>query len=250
MHLPSNLFSRATCLALALGWAGVGYGQLGAEDPNFTQKNHAIVTGAHAHSFGLGFDLHYRRKYADRVDLLFEWALSSFRDPSETRVPSLYSSQGGRDYVLDKQNQVYFLGMTAGAQYTLIQRTEFSRVQVSGGLGVGPIWAIRKPYLLEVIRGNTLVVEPYQGPEVQSFESIFGQGEFLRRFDLISTQWGARVRGNLTVDLSGTSFFVRALHLGFQGDFFSSPVPILFSGANRSSFWGVYAGFVVGTAWE
>lgn len=228
---------------------------IGKVDPTASPKNHAIVTGAHIHTFGVGLDFQYRRKVREEIDFLLSVNLASYKDPAEARVQSLNADLGGTDYIYDKANHAYFLGATLGGQYVIVPRTEFSRVQVSAGLGAGPVLIIRKPYLLEVIRDigggfAELVVEPYQGPDEHPQTFIFGQAQYLQKLNLISTQWGFRIRGDLTVDFSGSSYFVRALHLGFQGDFTGSPVPILYLGQNRSVFWGVFAGFVIGNAWE
>jgi hypothetical protein len=225
-------------------------------DPEFTQKDNSFVLGAHLHSYGFGVDLQYRKRYTDRVDLLFSYNIAAYKNRGEGRTPSDYVSQGGRDYIFDKVNYCYINGFTVGAQYKLVGRSEFNRVQISAGGGIGPSIALLKPYLLDVFPKQSLPgqfvelqVAPYAGPVIHPRGDIFGQADFFSGFGNIKAQFGLKVRGDVTIDLSGNSFLVRAIHLGLQADLFGKDLPLLYAGDNKNSYFGGFVGVVLGSAW-
>lgn len=218
--------------------------------PETRHRTHAINFGAHLHSFGVGIDVQYRRNFKPQWDLLFEFSLAAYKDRNENRVSSLYAPFGGRPFIFDKQNYAYFMGFGFGGQYIIMPRSEFNRLQLSAGLTIGPEIALLKPYNLDIIRDNGDVIfvsEQYNG---QRPEEVFGKSGFFDGFGNTTAQVGIKVRANVTLDLSGNSYFVRAIHFGFQYDQFFNEVPIMFSLPNQRSFLGGFVGLVIGNAWE
>lgn len=217
--------------------------------PEFTPKTASFVIGFHAHTYGLGIDLAYRRQLWPKYDLVVHSGIASFKNPEEFLVsPSVnLSFIGPSDYIFRKINYTYFVDFTPGIQRTLISRSQFHRVQLKAGLGIGPVMAVLKPYVLDVIEGNAIVARQYN-PNITA-GNIVGESDFFQAFPQITTQWGVRMRADFFVDFSGNSWFVRGLNAGFQYDVFGKDVPTMVLVPNMRQYFGWHVGLVIGNAW-
>lgn len=260
------LSTRFWTLVLVLLWlTGLPVqAQQVTEDPEVKPQSQALNVGAHLHTYGIGVDIQYtvRPPQYERYELMLNVSLASFKDRDEGRIVSVYANQGGRNFIWEKQNYAYFLSPTVGAQYVLIERSEFNRVQVKAGLSVGPSIALLKPYLVDIavripsapgfVAPQPVVFDPINRSSFLNrpmvYSDVIGESEFTQGFDRISARYGGRIRADFTVDLSGSSYFVRAIHLGVQMDMFPRQLPIMVRD-NQQTFIGAFAGFVVGSAW-
>lgn len=219
-------------------------------NPEFTPKTASFIIGFHAHTFGLGIDFAYRRQLWPKYDLVIHSGIASFKNPEEFLVaPSAgFSYIGSSDYIFRKINYTYFVDFTPGIQRTLIARSQFHRVQLKAGLGVGPVMAVLKPYMLD-IAGDRVILSQQYDPGVHNATNIIGEGDFFQAFPQIKTQWGVRLRADFFVDFSGNSWFVRGLNMGFQYDVFGKEVPTMAVVPNMRQYFGWHVGLVVGNAW-
>lgn len=260
--------SLPSCLGLVLvlcaaGGARAQEGVVSADD--YLPKQNAISVGFHVHTYGVGFDIEYRRrqKWNSRFEAVGTLTLDNFKNKEEaaTDIATVF---GGSRFVYDKQNWAYVLGFMGGMQYVLVPRSEFSRVEFKGGISLGPLVTLLKPYYVEVFTGRSIggfaetVQIPYDVKTPQTFfnprrpinvNDIVGEGDWFQGFGRIRTQTGFRVRADFTLDVSGTSYFVRALNFGLQYDVYGSPLPILASQPNKQNWFGGYLGIVLGNAW-
>lgn len=217
------------------------------KETEYAPKQNSFTFGGHLHSFGVGIDFQYRRQIIPRYELLAATTIGNIKDPGEATVGSLYGFAGYRDYVADKQNYFYPWWLGVGMQRILIPRSEFSRVQFKMGATLGPVMGIVKPYLLDVILGpRRLGVRQYQG---QPAESILGESDWFQGFDRVTTIWGMRYRVEATLDLSGSSWFVRAVQFGIQADVYPREVPLVFNQPNSRVFFGGFLGINIGNGW-
>jgi Ni/Co efflux regulator RcnB len=217
------------------------------KETEYAPKNNSFTFGAHLHSYGIGIDFQYRRQFYPRYELLAATTIGNIKDPGEVTVGSLYGFAGYRDYVADKQNYFYPWWLGVGVQRILIPRSEFSRVQFKMGLTAGPVMGIVKPYLLDVILGpRRLGVRQYQG---QSADVILGESDWFQGFDRITVIWGMRYRLEASLDLSGSSWFVRAVQFGIQADVYPREVPLVFAQPNSRVFFGGFLGINIGNGW-
>ena len=222
------------------------------KESEYAPKKNAFTVGAHIYTNGVAFDFQYRRQIFPRYELLTATSIGSFKDLAEARRPSINYSVFGREYIQDKRNFLYPWFLGAGVQRILIPRTEFSRVQFKMGATLGPVMGILKPYLVDIvvpIGGNLAQLQAVQNSASVSPRDIFGEADWFQGFDRITTVWGMRYRIEASLDLSGSSWFVRAVQMGMQWDVYGRTVPIMDSQPNRSSYFSVFLGINVGDSW-
>lgn len=216
------------------------------------RKNAFLIAIPLLHTYGWGTELQYLRTIEERYGWNVSLSFASYKNRDETRIASFFSDQGGRDFIFDKINYAYIMGFTVGGQYELIPRKEFTRVRVLAGLGVGPALAILKPYLIEEgipdNFGFLIPVATVYRNDI-SYNEIIGQADYFQGFDQLSTQVGIKIRGDLSVDLSGSSQFVRIVRVGVQADIFGKEVPIMLNTPNQSTFFGGHIALMLGNAW-
>jgi len=260
-------------LALVYGFAAVALLSPSAwaqdllpPDDDYLPKTNSISVGGHVHTFGVGFDVEYRRRmrWNNRFEFVGTFSLSNFKDKEEARTPTTQFFNGGGEWVFDKKNWAYVMGFVGGMQYVLVPRSEFSRVEFKGGLSMGPTIVLLKPYYVQVATGvsggfittSDVPYDPFTpinvfpGPaRPVDISDVIAEGSWFQGFDRITTRTGWRLRADFTLDLSGTSYFVRALNFGLQYDIYGSPLPLLATQPNQQNWFGGYLGVVLGNAW-
>jgi hypothetical protein len=243
---------------LALGlMVGMGLplrGQTGPEVPDEVKPRQlAIGLGVGIHRFGLGFEAQLTHRYHDRWMRHYGLSLASYKDPHETRIESFYKDQGGKDFIFDKSNYCYVMGFVAGIERELLPRTEHSRLSFNVGAAAGPNFAFLKPYFVEIavpITPTQAVVEVQRYDSRQlDFTDIVGEADYFTGFGEMQVQVGGKVRVFGTLNLAGSSLYVRAIQFGFQADAFFNRLPIMDQTRNRAVFWGGWVSFLLGNAW-
>lgn len=235
---------------------------------DYLPKRNSFSVGGHVHTFGIGFDLQYRRRFQwnNRFEFVGTFSFSNFKNKEEARYNTGVNFTIADGFVYDKLNWAYVMGFIGGVQYVLVPRSEFSRVEFKAGLSMGPTLVLLKPYYVEVfagVLGNVpiTVQVPYslnrvydiflaaQRSRTLEITDIVGEGSWFQGFGGINTQVGWRMRLDFTLDLSGSSYFVRGINFGLQYDLYGRALPILENGYNPKNWFGGYMGIVLGNAW-
>ncbi len=216
-------------------------------EPDKSSKSHALAFGMHLHSYGFGFDYQQFKAINEKLNR------AVFVEFSSLKIESIYNSQGGKNYIFDKKNYCYNLSFLFALERSIWSKNTFSNVNFKLGIGLGPTFALLKPYYIEVakaISGQQAVVEvvPYDGGKY-SYNDIVGEGDFFRGIDKMSFVSGLKIKlfGNL--DFAGNSLYVRALHVGLQADIYPKKVPIFDLNPNKQYYIGGFLGFMIGNAW-
>ncbi|MFW5658649.1 MAG: hypothetical protein ACOCZ8_01585 [Bacteroidota bacterium] len=242
-------------LSLLLLTAGPGYGQIYEnEDDDFAPREKAIGFGLQMTNFGFGLDMHYWQKWRDKWEMSYNFELTSMKDPREVRIESAFADQGGNSYVFDKRHYGYAMGLTFGIHRVLLPLTSFSKLSFRGGLAVGPVFGIEIPYYIEYINpaptpANPTLIEHFDyDRHARSF--IVGQADYFEGWGEMNWVPGLRVNLYGTLNLASNALYVRALHMGLRGDFFTRPIELMDSQPDNAVFLGAYFGLMLGSAWN
>jgi hypothetical protein len=220
----------------------------------FGPKENALSIGADVHRYGLGFDLRYWKQWGEHSEWTLHISLGSLRDPREVNVESAFSAQGGRNYVLYKEQYAYFLSGTWGWQRVVMPLTHYNRFSLRVGLEVGPTFALLKPYYIEYFDSNAptsanpVVVVPYE-TSIHDARFVVGKADFFRGVNDTRIVPGFRFGAGITANLAGSTLYVRAIQLGVQADVYTRDVHILGTSDPRYAFISWRLGFLVGNAW-
>jgi hypothetical protein len=216
-------------------------------------RNQGLAFGAHLHTQGLGIDGYYFRHLWGGYQGALHVSAASLKDPREVRIPSLYASQGGKDFIFDKKNHAYTLSATVGLQRTLVPLNHYNKLQLTVGLGAGPAIALLKPYFVEVaipINATQARVElyPYDASRF-GYADIVGRGDYFVGMDQLRTQVGLRLRGFMHLNLAGSTLYIRSIQLGGTVDMFANELEILDQQPDNRVFANLYLGLLFGNAW-
>ncbi len=243
-----HLMGKRLLLVMLLTLPFLASAQLKEEKP----ATAAVVVGVLGHSFGFGLDLRYMAFRGD-YDYIFGLSFSSYKNPKELKVASAYADQGGKNFIFDKLNYGYVLAPTFGISRKIIPRKDHNRIGVSVGLSGGPIFALLKPYYLQIavpFGGNQAVVEvePYS-PFAHNYTNIYGVADYFLGMDQIKVMPGARLKLASMVDFSAGSAYIRGVELGMYADYFSKKLPLLGFTPNRQFFLGGSIEILIGNTW-
>lgn len=211
-----------------------------------------VVVGVFGHSFGFGLDLRYLAFRGD-WDYTFGLSFSSYKNPKELKVASAYADQGGKNFIFDKLNYGYVLAPTFGISRKIIPRQDHNRIGVSVGISGGPIFALLKPYYLQIavpFGGNQAIVEVERySPFAHNYTNIYGVADYFLGMNEITVMPGARLKLSSMVDFSAGSDYIRGVELGIFADYFAKKLPLLGFTPNRQFFLGGSIEILIGNTW-
>jgi len=231
----------------------------GGDTDDFVLKDRSLSIGFHIHAYGLGFDVQYTRlhKKLPKVEHIYAIMLESFKDKREIRIPSIYQSQGGKNFIFDKKNYCYVLATTYGRQWNIVPRTPYTRLSFSIGASAGPAFALVKPYNVDIavpIPGTNppkVVAQTFQYDHTRfSFNDIIGEADYFSGMDQLRVIPGLRARIHTSLNISGTNLLVRAIHTGIGVDVFPKKIELMSNLENQQIFFGGFLGFMIGNAWK
>lgn len=220
----------------------------------FSPKARALGIGAAINTNGLAFHVRYFKRLGNSAnELVFDGWLSSLRDSREVRVESAFQSQGGKSFVWDKRNYAYTMGFTTGFQRIIAPLNSYNRFSLRVGLEGGLVLGFLKPYYIEYYQTNSsarnpLVVEQF---DIRKHDQRFivGEADYFTGFSETTVTPGLRLGAFTTANLAGSSFYIRALHVGIRADFYTRRMEIRDSSPDRWVFVGAHAGILIGNAW-
>ena len=225
------------------------------EADRFKQGKNGFGAGAHFHTYGLGFDLVYFRQFKDRprLEQLFTFSFGNVKDRREAKEPSIYASQGGTEFIYDKEHYLYFFTLNYGAQYTILNQTPFNRLSLKGGFSTGPMLPILKPYMVQIAEPisstQAVVVTRAWDPNRYSYFDVVGEADFFEGSGNATVHFGWRMRAHLTLNIAGRPVFVRAVHMGVQADVYNKPMRLMGRLDDKQVFWGGFLGLLLGNSW-
>jgi|GEM_PF-5013401 len=179
--------------------------------------------------------------------------LSYMRDRGEIRRESLFKSQNGTNFVMNKVNYFMMLHTGVGRSFTLFDRDKFSRARLSAGFIAGPSLGLIIPYRIYRF-------VPYQGStqlgyrEEASFydgvtyEDVIGELGLMRGSRNMRYCPGATAEFRLQMDLGEKADFIRAISLHLRADYFYRGVTIVLPKPQYLFLTGGI-GFMLGNAW-
>jgi len=252
LNVDCNLkasISRCLRLLFAFSWIPVqAFGQAQqAKDPAV-----GLAIGIVGHTFGFGLNVQatYLRKGGAVV---LDLGLTSLKNPKELKIESAYADQGGKDYIFDKKNYVYTFAPTIGISKDWIPKSPFNKMGLKGILSAGPVFAIQKPYFVEVaipISGNQAYVEVDKYSAAQyNYSNIVGEADFFLGMDELSVVPGFRLKATTAVDFSGSKEYIRTVELGVFCDQYIKAPELMDITPNRNRYIGGSITVLVGNNW-
>jgi hypothetical protein len=175
------------------------------------------------------------------------------KDPREVRSTSSFGDRGGRDFIFDKRNYVYTLGIVAGLNKVIYPHTDWSRLSVRLGVGLGPVLAFEKPYMIEYFRPGATISNPTSIEQfdinVHQRRLIVGEADFFKGFDKLKVVPGLRIKTYAILNLAGDALGFRAVELAARVDLFTRRLEIMDSRNNHFAFFALSAAISLGNSW-
>lgn len=208
--------------------------------------------GAHISTTGIGIDVQYFKRPSEQWEWTILFRAASVSDPRERRVKSLYSDQGGKDFVYDKLNYAYTVSLLYGWQRTLFNLDPYNQTTIKTGLAFGPTLGILKPYYLDVavnVGNNIYELRslPYN-PSTMAFSDIVGEGNFSLGTDELKYAPGMTLRWNTMFNMGGSKAKIRAVNVGLDAHFFFNKLRIMAVTENRQFYMIGFVGFLFGSS--
>lgn len=215
---------------------------------------HGLAIAPFLHSYGWGLGVYVARWKTPKQGMFWMGDITSYRTKYEGRIRSAYRDQGGKDYVFGKIYYAYLLEVLFGYQRTLVSRTVFSPFQVNLQGGIGPAFALLKPYYIEVARPISstqaiIQVDTYD-PTRHSYYDIIGEADFYLGFDKLRTVPGLAGQVGIAVDIGKDASLIRMLALGVRVQGFVHPVQTLYQRSGKSLWTAGYMAFYIGNGWK
>jgi hypothetical protein len=195
-----------------------------------------------------------RRWISEQAGWTWHADLSSYRLREEVRIRSAYRDQGGKDYIFGKLSYAYLLEGVYAYQRVLLHRSAVSAAQASVSFGMGPAFALLKPYYIEIAvpispAQAVIKVDTYD-PQRYSYIDIIGEADFYIGFDKLRVTPGIVGQVALEVNLGRDPALLRALVVGGRVQAFSQGVQTLSTKPPRQVWLSGFMAFYIGNAWK
>lgn len=215
----------------------------------------ALAFGLDLYSRGAGLDAWYfHRSKLSHWEWFIHCQFQYQKDSREQIIKNENLYESAKPFVFDKINYCYLLAGTYGWQFMLVPRSQFSSLSIRTGLGLGPVLAFLKPYYIDFFQPNpsnpvtgTAVSRLYDH-NLMTYADIIGPSDFFQGFDKTKLVAGFRLRGHVTINLAGSSLYLRAIQAGFQLDTYFDGVPIMDELPDQQIFVAGYIGLLIGNS--
>ena len=227
----------------------VGLSQSRTDEPDWES---GLGFGLYGHTFGLGFNVEYW-KAGDKNDMIFSFAMASYRNKKEQKVESFYKDQGGKDYVFDKKNYFYTITPSVGISREVIKKSPHNRVSLRLGGNAGFNLGILKPYYIEVAvpisPTQAVVQETKYDASQHTYIDIVGEADYFLGLNELSIVPGAHLEVNSMLDFSRGRDYIRGIQLAVFTDVFTQKVELMDLNENKQLYLGVKLGLLIGNTW-
>ncbi|MEN3041373.1 MAG: hypothetical protein ABDH66_07550 [Bacteroidia bacterium] len=215
---------------------------------------HGLSVAPFLHSYGWGLSVYVPKWKAARGGAFWIGDLSSYRTKYEGRTSSVYKDQGGKDFIFGKLYYAYLFQLLWGYQYIVAPRTLVSPIQVSLQGGIGPSFALLKPYYLEIavpISSTQAIIQvDTYDPARYTYNDIVGEADFYLGFDKLRVVPGMVGQIGAAIDAGKDNTLIRTIAFGMRVQVFSFPGETMYQYAGRSIWTSGYLAFYVGNAWK
>lgn len=214
-------------------------------------KNH-FSFGGQILSRGWMAGMQYQRNHTrGRHHIVLQ--LSSLKHPSEKKRESLFMSQNGTRFVMNKVNYLMMIHAGYGRSYMLYGKDKFSKSSLSAVFSAGPSLAMVIPYRIYKFVPDP--ASPYTGTREETsfyepvpFADVIGELGFMHGIKSVKYKPGLSVQAGLQLDMGDKDDFIRAVSLSIRTDYLLKEVAILLPDQEQ---WFISGGigFLIGNAW-
>ncbi|MCS6896130.1 MAG: hypothetical protein NZZ60_08320 [Bacteroidia bacterium] len=215
---------------------------------------HGLSVAPLLHSYGWGLSVYVPKWKSSYSGTFWIGDLTSYRSKYEGRTRSAYKDQGGKDYVFGKLYYAYLFQLIWGYQYIVAPRTIMSPLQVSLQAGIGPSFALLKPYYLEIavpISSTQAIIQvDTYDPLRHTYNDIVGEADFYLGFDKLRITPGLVGQLGSMIDVGKEAGLIRSFAIGVRAQAFTLPVKTMHQYPSRSMWVSGYLAFYIGNAWK
>lgn len=234
-------------------WPVTLYGQVKSKLPEDLVLNHFFSFGGHLNTRGWDVGLQYEKARIKKGRHLAVLQLSYMRDRAEIKRESLFKSQNGTNFVMNKVNYFMMLHAGFGRSFTLFDRDKFNRARLSAGIVAGPSLGLIIPYRIYRFvpsQGNVLIGyrEEASFYDDVKYEDVIGELGLMRSTRNMRYCPGATLQLRLQLDMGEKADFIRAISLHLRADYFYRGVTIVLP-KEQYLFLSGGVGFMIGNAW-
>lgn len=246
------LLRTIALLLMLLGFVSGVWAQPGLTETE-KQPTRGLAFGIIGHTAGFGIDVQYHIIQSPKNRFVISTSLSSYKNPRELKIESVYSDQGGESYIFDKKNYAYVLAPTFGLSRSWVEKDDFSRISVRTTFAAGPLLAILKPYFLDVavpFNGNQAYIEtePYDATR-HNYTNIVGEADYFLGMGDLTVQPGVKAEVSTMFDFSGNGAYIRGIELSGFVDYFLQPLDIMDLTEDRRFWVGGSIELLIGDTW-
>jgi len=201
-----------------------------------------------------GWDVNIQYERARVKDRhLFVLHASHLKDRAELKRESLFRSQNGTNFIMNKVNYLMVLHAGYGRSFVLFDRNQFSKAQLSAGFVAGPTLGFLIPYKIYrfvPIQGNLQLgyreeATFYDGV---AYEDVIGEMGIVQGSRDMKYCPGISLQGRLQLDLGEKADFIRSVLLSLRADCFVRDITLLLP-YQQKVFYSGGIGFMLGNAW-
>jgi len=233
-------------------WPAFLTGQVKSKLPEDLVLNHFFSFGGHLNTRGWDLGLQYEKARIKNGRHLAVLQLSYMRDRAEIRRESLFKSQNGTNFVMNKVNYFMMLHAGFGRSFTLFDRDKFNRARLSAGIVAGPSLGLIIPYKIYrfVPTQNILigVREEASFYDDVKYEDVIGELGLMHSTRNMRYCPGATLQLRVQLDMGEKADFIRAISMHLRADYFYRGVTIVLPN-EQYLFLSGGIGFMIGNAW-
>ena len=145
-------------------------GELAPSKPLVDFPNNALGFDLLIGESGFGFGGFYRRQLSTKFTVFGDISFSEAKDEREIEYIDIY----GQTFTIGKQNRVFEVPITFGAQYRLFENELTDNLRPYINAGVGPTIAVTTPYAEEFFRAFSYTQVHYAVGGYAGFGANFG----------------------------------------------------------------------------
>lgn len=145
-------------------------GELVPPPPPMLFPNNAMGIDLLIGESGFGFGGFYRRQLNTKFTLFGDFSISEAKDDREIEYIDIY----GQTFTIGKQNRVFQIPVTFGAQYRLFEKELTDNLRPYINAGIGPTIVLTTPYAEEFFRAFSYTQTYYAVGGYVGFGANFG----------------------------------------------------------------------------
>jgi hypothetical protein len=195
-----------------------------------------------------GYGISYEKgrfKTPDRT-VLYEVELNEKKSPKDHKVAAAYNGYNFNSVVVGKLNNFYEFKASIGQQHLIGGKGNKNGVAVTALYSGGLTLAILKPYFVDVQdqQGNTF--QSKYPTVIDSGYLVLGASGFTVGWDDITVKPGVNAKLAMRFDYGRLNTTLTAIEAGVTGEYFFSPVPMLYLVPNKQFFLNAYVTIMFG----